>query len=551
MIKACLYEPQVNRTYAEMAAHYGTAVLPARPRRPRDKAKVEAAVLIIERWLLGRLRHRRFYSLAELNATIGEMLRQLNEERLIRRLGVTRRALLEELDRLHLKELPGEAYCFAEWRLRRVGLDYHVDVEAHLYSVPYRFARREVEVRLTPRTVEVFLKGERIAAHLRSSGNHRHTTVADHMPSSHRRYADWTVERIRHEAAAIGPATAALCELILERRPHPEQGFRSCLGIVRLVRPFGAERLEAAAARHRDRHADLRLGAFDPRQQARSSTGAKTARQSCASPAPQYPRTPLLPLTGLGEWTLLTHPMLDQLAKFGLSGMAQAFAKLEASGEGATLTHADWLGLLVDREVTHRRDKRLAARLRYARLRHHAVVEDVDYRAPRGLDRALFHKLAGGEWIDVHDNLILCGPTGVGKSWLACALGHKACRDNRSVLYHRVPKLFADLALARGDGRYARVMRSLNGAQLLILDDWGLEPLDGSARRDLYEILEERYGRRSTILTSQIPVDKWHEVIGDPTYADAILDRLVHNAHRIDLAGDSLRRTRPRSAVKD
>ena len=263
---------------------------------------------------------------------------------------------------------------------------------------------------------------------------------------------------------------------------------------------------------------------------------------------------------------MLTHPMLDQLAKLGLSGMAQAFAELEASGEGATLTHADWLGLLVNREVTHRRDKRLAARLRYARLRyarlryarlryarlrHHAVVEDVDYRAPRGLDRALFHKLADGEWIDVHDNLILCGPTGVGKSWLACALGHKACRDNRSVLYHRVPKLFADLALARGDGRYARVMRRLNGAQLLILDDWGLEPLDGSARRDLYEILEERYGRRSTILTSQIPVDKWHEVIGDPTYADAILDRLVHNAHRIDLAGDSLRRTRPRSAVKD
>jgi transposase len=248
VIKACLYEPQVNRTYADMAAHYDTAVLPARPRRPRDKAKVEVAVLIIERWLLGRLRYRRFYSLAELNATIGEMLRQLNEERLIRRLGVTRRALLEELDRPHLKELPGEPYSFAEWR-PRVGLDYHVEIEAHFYSVPYRFARREVEVRLTPRTVEVFLKGERIAAHLRSSGNHRHTTVSDHMPSSHRRYADWTVERIRREAAAIGPATAALCELILERRPHPEQGFRSCLGIVRLARPFGADRLEAAATR--------------------------------------------------------------------------------------------------------------------------------------------------------------------------------------------------------------------------------------------------------------------------------------------------------------
>src|SRR5580693_1971154 len=241
---------------------------------------------------------------------------------------------------------------------------------------------------------------------------------------------------------------------------------------------------------------------------------------------------------------LLTHPMLDQLAQLGLSGMAQAFAELEASGQGATLTHADWLGLLVDRELTYRRDKRLAARLRYARLRHQAVVEDVDYRAPRGLDRGAFHSLADGKWIGGHDNLTLCGPTGVGNSWLACALGNRACRDNRSVLYQRVPKLFADLALARGDGRYARILRSLTGVQLLILDDCGLEPLDAGARHDLYEILEERYGRRSTILTSQIPVDKWHAVIGDPTYADAILDRLVHNAYRIDLSGDSLRRRR-------
>jgi len=249
VIKACLYEPQVNRTYAEMAAHYDTAILPARPRRPRDKAKVEAAVLIIERWLLGRLRHRRFYSLADLNAAIAELLRQLNEERPIRRLGVTRRALLEELDRPKLKALPAAPYSFAEWRVRRVGIDYHVEVEAHFYRVPHRFARCEVEVRLTPQTVEIFLKGERIAAHRRAGGNYGHTTVAEHMPSSHRRYADWTIERIRRAAASIGPATAALCDLILERRPHPEQGFRACLGIVRLVRPFGPARLEAAATR--------------------------------------------------------------------------------------------------------------------------------------------------------------------------------------------------------------------------------------------------------------------------------------------------------------
>src|SRR5712692_8454948 len=239
---------------------------------------------------------------------------------------------------------------------------------------------------------------------------------------------------------------------------------------------------------------------------------------------------------------MLTHPMLDQLAKLGLSGMAQAFTELEASGEGATLIHADWLGLLVDREVTHRRDKRLAARLRYARLRHHAVVEDVDYRAPRGLDRSLFQALIAGRWIDEAQNLIIEGPAGVGKSWLACALGHKACRDNRSVLYQRIPRMFGDLALARGDGRYPRLMRALGGVKLLILDDWGLEPLGAEQRHDMLEIVEERYGRGATLITSQIPVDRWHDLIGEPTLADAILDRIIHNAHRLQLKGDSLRK---------
>jgi len=247
---------------------------------------------------------------------------------------------------------------------------------------------------------------------------------------------------------------------------------------------------------------------------------------------------------------MLTHPTLDQLHQLGLLGMAKAFGDVETSGEAAALTHPEWLALLLDREMTYRHDKKLAARLRYARLRQQAAVEDVDYRAVRGLDRALFQKLAIGDWIDAHDNLIVCGPTGVGKSWPSCALGHKACRDNRSVLYQRVPKLFGELALARGDGRYARIVRALGGVQLLILDDWGLEPLDAQARHDLLEILEERYGRRSTIITSQLPVESWHAVIGDPTYADAILDRIVHNAQRLNLSGDSLRRTRSKSSNK-
>jgi len=241
---------------------------------------------------------------------------------------------------------------------------------------------------------------------------------------------------------------------------------------------------------------------------------------------------------------LLTHPTLDQLHALGLYGMAKAFGDIAGSADAQALSHPEWLALLLDREASHRYDKRLTMRLRYARLRHQAAVEDVDYRSPRGLDRTLFQKLATGEWIAARENVILCGPTGIGKSWLACALGHKACRDNRSVLYQRLPKLFADLALARGDGRYARILRALHRVELLILDDWGLEPLDAGARHDLLEILEERYGRRSTLITSQIPVAKWHDIIGDPTYADAILDRLVHNAHRLDLSGDSLRKKR-------
>lgn len=216
-------------------------------------------------------------------------------------------------------------------------------------------------------------------------------------------------------------------------------------------------------------------------------------------------------------------------------------ADLAVAAAGA-LSHGEWLALLLEREATWREGHRLKARLRFARLRHQASPEDVDYRAARGLDRALFASLLKGAWIKAAKTVIISGPTGVGKSWLACALGLKACRDNHSVLYQRTPKLFEDLALAHADGRYPRLMRALSGVNLLIIDDWGLEALDAQKRHDLLEIIEDRYGRGATLVTTQIPVDRWHELIGDPTYADAILDRLVHNARRIALSGDSLRR---------
>ena len=246
--KASFYDPEINRSYGAMAAHYEVGILPARPKKPRDKAAVEAGVRFAQTYILGRLRHQTFFSLADCNAAIREAMERMNRK-VMRRIGMSRQDLFDSLDRPALKPLPEAEWHYAEWRLARVGIDYHVEVEGFYYSVPHALIRAEVDLRITERTIEAFHRGHRVAAHQRRYGGRRHGTEPDHMPSAHRRYAEWSPERLQRWGKAIGPNTEGLIIAVLANRPHPEQGFRTCLGILRLYRGLDPSRAESVSAR--------------------------------------------------------------------------------------------------------------------------------------------------------------------------------------------------------------------------------------------------------------------------------------------------------------
>jgi len=246
--KASFYEPDINPTYLDLARHYETVIIPTRVRKPKDKAKVEAGVQLVERWILARIRDQKFFSLHQLNRTISELLEKLNQ-RPFQKLPGSRKSMFESIDKPALRPLPQKPYQYAEWKRATVNVDYHIEFERHYYSVPHRLIKKKIDLRITQRTIECFYNNKRVASHIRSHQRGRHTTVREHMPKTHQKWADWTPQRFIRWAEKIGPHTTDLVRAILSSRPHPQQGFRSCLGVLRLAKDYGDQRLEAACHR--------------------------------------------------------------------------------------------------------------------------------------------------------------------------------------------------------------------------------------------------------------------------------------------------------------
>ena len=400
--------------------------------RPKDKPKAELTVLLVCRWVLARLRHQRFFSLEEFNAAIRPLLDRLNE-RPFQKLPGSRRSVFESFDRPAMRPLPTTPYVYAEWKRVRAAFDYHVDVDRHYYSVPHALVGQELWARFSAATVEVFHRSVRVASHVRSYQRGVHTTLPQHMPRSHREHAEWTPTRLINWGASIGANTCAVVEHLLKSKPHPEQGYRACLGLLALARQYGQGRLEAASTLAVKLQSPTRKSVLSILKTGRDQRPAAHPRANSTYPSTRMcaaRSTTTEPILTTPGDIMLTQNTLETLRHLKLHGMAQALEEQRETPDTHALAFEERLGLLVDRERLSRQNSRYRGLLRDARLKvAQACVEDISYKGGRGLDKAQIAALADGAWIERGQNLLMTGPTGSGKTWIACALAHQACRQ--------------------------------------------------------------------------------------------------------------------------
>ena len=458
--RPCRYEPGVNRTYEDLATHYGAVVVPARPRKPRDKAAVENCVLIAQRWILARLRDQTFFELGPLNAAIRVLLDELND-RPMKKLGVSRRALYEQVDRPALRSLPTARYVLAHWKLCRANIDYHVEVERHVYSVPFQLVREQVEVRYTTNTVEIFYRGKRLTSHRRRYDG-QPSTHREHMPSAHRAHAEWTPSRLIRWAEQAGPATGQLVAQIIERRPAPGARVSSLPGD---HAPGTAARERPARRGERSRDGTRLLPLSHRQEHSRRRPGPSASgtggRDNPDAHAHQHPRRRLLRRGhDRGGGPMLIEQTVDKLNAMKLGAMADAVQQQLQSGEAATLGFEERFGLLVDAEWTAREQRKLQRRLQTAKLRHPATLEAVDFTPARRLNRQQVLTLGTCAWLAERHNLIVTGPCGIGKSFLLLRLR----RTGVSPRLHRPLRPHAAPAARGGRRPRRRFLHAADGA---------------------------------------------------------------------------------------
>ena len=415
-----------------------------------------------------------------------------------------------------------------------------MEFDKHFYSAPHTLIHQEVDLHVTERMLEIFYKGKSVAVHPRNFKPGRFSTLSEHMPPNHQFVDRVNASQLVQWAEAVGPQTTALITATLKSRPFPEQAYRSCLGILSLAKKHPHARMEQAC------QAVLEAKTFSYKalkeeldwlaKQADCAGHPRNPAHAC-----QYPRAGILPIR---TPTMISQTLLDKLLQLRLTAFREGLRDQSSNPHYADLSFEERLLLLVELECTRRSGSRTQRRLKLAEFPMPASIEDLDFSPERGLDRRLILELAQCTWVDKMLNILILGATGTGKSFLACALGVAACRLGYSVRYVRTSRFLHALAQARQDGSYLAFLRSLNKTEVLILDDWMRDPIQPPAAQDLLEVFDDRFGKRATLIVSQVPVADWHARFPDPTIADAILDRTIHNAYRLSLLGDSQRKLR-------